>query len=132
MIEKIRIVKNSVIAVMKKYKWSTERAIVEAWSGWMGIPGIKSSSFAQALSSQVHSHGRWPVRVRALTAKHHEYENSQNQDGKKGRRAYDVHHDEPVFSGGRIVLVAIQQRMVGGSADFSIGRLDKSEAKIPG
>jgi hypothetical protein len=33
MIEKITIVKNRVTAVMKKYRWSTDRAIVEAWSG---------------------------------------------------------------------------------------------------
>src|SRR6202035_3590129 len=101
MIEKIRIVKNSVIAVMKKYKWSTERAIVEAWSGWMGIPCIKSSSFEQALSSQIDSHGRRLVRVVAFAAKHHEHENAQNQHGKKARRAHDVHDDEPVFSGRR-------------------------------
>src|ERR1700674_1024056 len=113
MIEKIRIVKNSVIAVMKKYKWSTERAIVEAWSGWRGIPCIKSSSFAQALSSRVHSHGRRSVRVRPFTAKHHEHENSQNQHGKKAPRAHDVHHEEAVFSGRGIVLVAIQKCMVG-------------------
>src|ERR1700731_801820 len=99
MIEKIRIVKNRVIAVMKKYKWSTDRAIVDAWSGWMGIPCIKSLSFAQALSWQVHSHGRRLVRVRAFTAKHHEHENSQHQHGKKARRADNVHHDKPVFSG---------------------------------
>src|SRR6267378_1403624 len=131
MIEKITIVKNRVTAVMKKYKWSTDRAIEEACSGWKEIPCIKVSSFAIALSSHVHSHSRRPVRVVSFTTKHHEHEDSQNQDGKEARRAHDVHNDEPVFPGHRIVLVAVQQRMVGGSADFSVRRLDQSETKIP-
>src|SRR5467141_1461259 len=77
MIEKITIVKNRVTAVMKKYKWSTDRAIEEACSGWKEIPCIKVSSFAIALSSHVHSHSRRPVRVVSFTAKHHEHEDSQ-------------------------------------------------------
>src|SRR5882762_930367 len=132
MIEKITIVKNRVTAVMKKYKWSTDRAIEEACSGWKEIPCIKVSSFAIALSSQVHSHSGRSFRVVSFTTKHHEHEDSQNQHCKEARRAHDVHNDEPVFPGDRIVLVAVQERMVGGSADFSLRRLDQPETKIPG
>src|SRR5258707_385596 len=131
MLEKITIVKNRVTAVMKKYKWSTDRAIEEACSGWTEIPCIKVSPFAIALSSHVHSHSRRPVRVVSFTTKHHEHEDSQNQQGKEARRAHDVHNDEPVFPGHRIVLVAVQQRMVGRGADFSLRCLDQSETKIP-
>src|SRR5467141_1983592 len=124
MVEKITIVNNRVTAVMKKYKWSTDRAIEEACSGWKEIPCIKVSSFAIALSSQVHSHSRRPVRVVSFTAKHNDHEDSQNQQGKEARRAQDVPNDEHVFPCHRIVLVSVQQRMVGGSADFSLRRLD--------
>src|SRR3981189_1875910 len=131
MIEKITIVKNRVTAVMKKYKWSTDRAIEEACSGWKEIPCIKVSSFAIALSSHVHSHSRRPLRVVSFTTKHHDHEDSQNQHGKEARRAHDVHYDEPVFPGYRIVLVAVQQRIVGRRPNFSFRRLDQSETKIP-
>src|ERR1700704_1094523 len=130
MVEKITIVKNRVTAVMKKYKWSTDRAIEEACSGWKGIPCIKVSSFAIALSSHVPSQSCRPFRVVSFTAKHHEHEDSQNQHGKEARRAHDVHYDEPIFPGHRIVLVAVQQRMVGRRANFSFRRLDQSETKI--
>src|ERR1700682_5598818 len=130
MVKKITNVKNSVTAVIKKYKWSTDRAIVEAWSGWMGIPCIKSSSLALPISSHLHSYRRRPFRVVAFTAKHHEHKDSQNQYGKKPRRSHDIHHDKAVFSGHRIVLVAIEQRVIGRSADFSLRRFDQSETKI--
>src|SRR6266446_6769807 len=131
MVEKITIVKNRVTAVMKKYKWSTDRAIEEACSGWKEIPCIKVSPFAIALSSQVHSHSGRSFRVVSFTTKHHDHEDSQNQHGKEARRAHNVHNNEPVFPGHRIVLVAVQQRMVGRGPDFSLRRLDQSETKIP-
>src|ERR1700687_3305928 len=121
MTEKIKTVKNRVTAVIKKYKWSTDCAIVEAWSGWMGIPCISSSSFdspsgsscANALSSHLHSHGWRPVRVVALTAEHHEHKVPQDKYDKNARRTHDVHHDQSVFSRHRIVLVAVQQGSIG-------------------
>src|SRR6202163_684499 len=126
MVKKITNVKNSVTAVIKKYKWSTDRAIVEAWSGWMGIPCIKSSSLALPISSHLHSYRRRPLRVVAFTAKHHEHENSQNQHGKKASRSHNIHHDEAVFSSHRIVLVAIEQRVIGRSDNRKSTRLNSS------
>src|SRR5260370_41213314 len=98
----------------------------------MGIPCIKSSSLALALSSHLHSHGWTPVRVVALAAKHHEHENSQHQYCEKARRAHDVHYDEPVLTRHRIVLVAVQQRAVCRTADSSLRSLDQAETKNPG
>jgi hypothetical protein len=69
--------------------------------------------------------------VIAFPAKHHEHKNSQNQHGQNARRAHNVHHDESIFSGCGIVLVAVEQRVVGRRADFSFRSLDQSETNIP-
>src|SRR5688572_33507756 len=57
----------------------------------------------------------------------------QGQHGKEGDNAshpHHVHHHRPVFSGSRIVVVAIKEELIHWRTNLILRRLDETETQI--
>ena len=67
-----------------------------------------------------------------VTPEHDEYECPQPERCRRAQHLGDLRDDDPVFSRHGIVVIAEQQHLGGGRADFIGGSLDQTQAEIPG
>ena len=122
--------KNAHTAVMKKYRWSTRAAIVDACSGNSGMPG--SMCALTFLDSICGAPGVRVPRQRSVPlapphqhdrrAARHERQHAGNPDQR--------HHGEAVPAARRVVVKAIQEDIVDRAADLPIGGLDQRQPQI--
>src|ERR1700729_2135140 len=71
------------------------------------------------------------LRQRVMfAAKQNQYRDSQNQYRQRSANLNHVRNQQPIFSGGGIVVIAEQQYLISGRADFSFGRFDQSQPQL--
>src|ERR1700723_2383093 len=65
-----------------------------------------------------------------LAAQQNQYRDSQNQYGQRAAGLDHMRNQQAIFSRGGIVVIAEQQDLIRGRADFSFRRFHKSQSQI--
>src|SRR5580692_5952583 len=122
---KIKSVINPDTMIRKMNRASTLPAVLEALCGHNGKLSNISRVFQFRLVPAL-------VRRGAIQADENKEQSADEDDRETGTQLQHVAHDRAVFSGCRIIVIAVQQHLIDGVSDLALRSFDEAHAQIFG